>query len=52
MSGNYVNEQGDASKEVAINAYGVEKYSRLQKLKARFDPKSLFRLNQNIEPAA
>ena len=51
MSGNYVNEQGDTGKEVAMSAYGAEKYSRLQKLKARFDPKNLFRLNQNIEPA-
>jgi FAD/FMN-containing dehydrogenase len=52
MSGNYVNEQGDVGKEVAKSAYGAEKYSRLQKLKSRFDPKNLFRLNQNIEPAA
>jgi len=52
MSGNYVNEQGDTGKEVAISAYGAEKYGRLQKLKSRFDPKNLFRLNQNIEPAA
>ena len=51
MSGNYVNEQGDTGKEVAMSAYGAEKYSRLQKLKSRFDPKNLFRLNQNIEPA-
>lgn len=51
MSGNYVNEQGDTGKEVAMNAYGAEKYSRLQKLKAHFDPKNLFRLNQNIDPA-
>ena len=50
MSGNYVNEQGDTGKEVAMSAYGAEKYSRLQKLKVRFDPKNLFRLNQNIEP--
>ena len=47
MSGNYVNEQGDTGKEVAISAYGVEKYSRLQKLKSRFDPKNLFRLKSN-----
>jgi hypothetical protein len=50
MSGNYVNEQGDTGREVAISAYGAEKYTRLQKLKSRFDPKNLFRLNQNIEP--
>jgi hypothetical protein len=52
MSGNYVKEQGDIGKEVAFIAYGAQKYSRLQKLKSRFDPKNLFRLNQNIEPGA
>ena len=52
MSGNCVNEQGDTGKEVAISAYGAEKYSRLQKLKSRFDANNLFRLNQNFEPDA
>ena len=51
MSGNYVNEQGDTGTVVAMSAYVPEKYGRLQKLKSRFDPKNLFRLNQNIEPA-
>jgi FAD/FMN-containing dehydrogenase len=50
MRGNYVNEQGDFGKEVAIAAYGEGKYRRLSKLKARYDPANLFRLNQNIEP--
>ncbi len=52
MRGNYINEQADLGKEVALNAYGAEKYARLAKLKARFDPTNLFRLNQNIEPAS
>ena len=47
---NYVNEQGDAGKEVAMRSYGAAKYERLARLKARFDPSNLFRLNQNIEP--
>ncbi len=50
MSGNYVNEQADFGKEVAIKAYGEGKYDRLSKLKWRYDPTNLFRLNQNIEP--
>jgi FAD/FMN-containing dehydrogenase len=52
MQGNYVNEQSDIGKDVARSAYGPEKYSRLAKIKYRYDPANLFRLNQNIEPKA
>lgn len=52
VEGNYVNEQGDASVSVAMDAYGDAKYRRLQQLKSRFDPANLFRLNQNIKPLA
>ncbi len=50
MQTNYVNEQSDFGKDIVIGAYGAEKYDRLAKLKARYDPANLFRLNQNIEP--
>ena len=52
MDGNYVNEQADVGGELALKAYGAEKFRRMQKLKARFDPNNLFRLNQNIQPSA
>jgi FAD/FMN-containing dehydrogenase len=50
MQGNYVNEQAEFGRDVAYGAYGAAKYERLAKLKGRYDPANLFRLNQNIEP--
>jgi FAD/FMN-containing dehydrogenase len=50
MNANYVNEQADTG--VAASAYGESKYRRLAHLKWRYDPRNVFRLNQNIEPVS
>jgi FAD/FMN-containing dehydrogenase len=46
----YVNFHGDRDR--IRDAYGDQKFERLVALKAKFDPGNLFRLNQNIPPAA
>ena len=48
--GVYVNFLGDEGAERVRQAYGAEKYDRLQALKRKYDPDNLFRLNQNIPP--
>ena len=48
-SGVYVNFLGAEGAERVRSAYGAS-YARLLKTKRRYDPKNLFRLNQNIAP--
>lgn len=49
-SGAYVNFIGDEGPEKIRAAYPGQTWDRLRKIKARYDPTNLFRLNQNIPP--
>ncbi|MGA7672002.1 MAG: FAD-binding oxidoreductase [Nitrolancea sp.] len=49
--GAYVNDLGDDEANPAARAYGGN-YPRLVELKTKYDPTNLFRMNQNIKPAA
>ncbi len=50
--GLYVHEMGDQGEARVRAAYGPEPYDRLVQLKNKYDPTSLFQLNQNIMPTA
>jgi hypothetical protein len=50
--GFYVNYEGEAALDRIQSAYGPEKYQRLVRLKQKYDPTNLFRLNHNIKPLA
>jgi len=54
-SGEYVNFLGTEgprsdARELAMTAYGPQKFERLVALKRQYDPSNLFRLNHNIPP--
>ncbi|TMJ41293.1 MAG: hypothetical protein E6G89_06870, partial [Alphaproteobacteria bacterium] len=36
--------------DLVRQAFGAEIYARLQKIKRKYDPTNLFRMNQNIDP--
>jgi FAD/FMN-containing dehydrogenase len=48
----YVNYLGDEGEDRVRKAYPPAKYERLVALKTKYDPTNLFRMNQNIKPAA
>jgi FAD/FMN-containing dehydrogenase len=50
--GAYVNFLGDEGEARIHAAYPGPTWDRLRQIKARYDPTNLFRLNQNIPPAA
>jgi hypothetical protein len=52
LEGAYVNFMMDDEVDGRVQATYGENYQRLGKVKARYDPKNLFRVNQNIVPAA
>jgi FAD/FMN-containing dehydrogenase len=41
----------DEAQRVRVGAYGPN-YDRLAQVKAKYDPTNLFRMNQNVAPAA
>jgi FAD/FMN-containing dehydrogenase len=49
--GMYVNFVGDEGEAHVRAAYPNGTWERLRKVKAKYDPDNLFRLNQNIPPA-
>ncbi len=55
-TGQYINflgaDRGPVSPAAARLAYGQDKHQRLVKIKNRYDPENLFRLNHNIVPAS
>jgi FAD/FMN-containing dehydrogenase len=48
---NYLGQEADEGAERLKAAYGAKKYKRLVALKNQYDPKNLFRINQNIKPS-
>ena len=52
LEGAYVNFMMDDEADGRIQATYGDNYAKLAAVKKKYDPKNLFRVNQNITPAA
>jgi FAD/FMN-containing dehydrogenase len=50
--GAYLNFLGDEGEDRVRAAFGAESHDRLARVKARWDPRNVFRGNQNVRPAS
>jgi FAD/FMN-containing dehydrogenase len=50
-TGGYVNFMADCDADRVVTTYGSAKYQRLARIKGRYDPDNVFRMNANIKPA-
>jgi FAD/FMN-containing dehydrogenase len=51
-TGGYVNFLVEADEARVRASYGDEKYQRLARIKAQYDPENVFHLNANVKPSA